>query len=83
MIDSQLQCLQVSSGIKCPRIKKLLCAQVAAEHGHVGCVTLMLRSGPPQHDLNKALLAAAGNGHEHAMLVLLDAGRLPLTFPEL
>lgn len=54
---------------------KVCCAlEVAAENGHVGCVTLMLRSCPQQNDLNKAVLAAAGNGHEHAMLVLLDAG---------
>lgn len=48
--------------------------QAAAEHGHMGCVTLILRSKPDQLDLSNALWTAAAHGHSEAVAVLLQAG---------
>ena len=49
--------------------------QEAAAGGHVGCVALMLRTAPNKQDLANALLAAAKEGHDCVMHLLVGAGR--------
>lgn len=41
----------------------------------------MLRSDLKKNDLANALLAAAQNGHEHILHLLIEAGRLHTSFP--